>query len=139
MVNRAHLAYPFGYTVPKNVRITSANSNFQLTIAPWMAEPFGKTLIIEDIEIANLNGGAGTLHLWDQDLTNSGAPSPRGSAGTALISIGFAAANASGVGASQTNVSFNDGSLEAREFRAGIAMQASVLNVQVMANIRIVG
>lgn len=131
--------WPFSALVPKGTRVTSANSNFQLTIAPWMAEPFGKTVALNDVKISNFNGAAGAVHFWDQDGTNSGAPASRGSAGGALITVGFAASGASGVSASETTASVDESTLPAKEFRAGIMMQCTVLNVQVSANIRVIG
>lgn len=128
--------HPYSTVVPKQVRILSANTSMQLALAPWMQTPFEGTLIIEDIQISNFNGAAGALHIWDQDLTNTGAPAGKGSAGAALITIGFAASGASGTSASQTNASVSQGSLMAKNFRAGIAMQSTVLNVNVMANVR---
>lgn len=125
---------PFTWEDTYNVRVTSANTTFQLLRAPW-ADPVNKKIRLKKVAITNLDGAAGTVHMWDQDQSSS-TPTTRGSAGTALVVLGIGAAGASGLGGSTTV--FGEKDLPAEEFLGGVSVQATRINVQISAQVQFV-
>lgn len=125
---------PFTWRDTYSVTVTSANSTFQLARMPW-ADPVNKMGRLKKVAISNLDGAGVTVHMWDQDQSNS-TPTTRGSAGTALVVLGVAGAGASGVGAA--TVLFGEKDLPATAFNGGISLQATRINVQISAEIEFV-
>lgn len=120
---------PFCFPDEYNVRITSANSNFQVARAPW-PDPVNKYFVLKTVHVTNLDGAATAVHLWDQDLSNT-TPATAGSAGTALVVLEGAASAASGVAGATTRYE----NLPPRKFFAGIAAQASRINVHIAVEV----
>jgi hypothetical protein len=125
---------PYTYHDTLQLMPTSASADRQLGRAPW---PLNQYWELESLTITNSDGSAsgGQIVLWDQDLTNT-TPSTRGSAGGYLAAFGVGAAAASGV-ASTTIVYNQEGNAPRPKFYAGIAMQASRLNILVSAKVRV--
>lgn len=124
---------PFTYRVSKTLRITSANSNFQLSRAPW-PDPVNRIYRIKQLVISNPSGAAAQVVIWDQDLSNS-TPVARGSAGGALINVGVAASGASGTYSAAEK--FDEGQLPDVFFQGGIAVQANQINVAIAAELEV--
>lgn len=125
---------PFTWEDTASVRVTSANSTFQLARMPW-ADPVNKYGRLKKVTITNLDGAGATVHMWDQDQSSS-TPTTRGSAGTALVVLGVGAAAASGLGA--TTAVFGEKDLPAEPFLGGISVQATRINVHISATIQYV-
>jgi hypothetical protein len=126
---------PFSYRVVKTKKITSAGVDTLLTRAPWQA-PINKYYRIIKVVITNYNGSAGTLSLWDQDLSST-TPATRGSAGAALVNLSCPGPAASGAGISNT-VTFGSDALPNERFEAGITAQMSnSLNTFVMLELSV--
>ena len=123
---------PFTWEDTYNVRVTSANTTFQLARMPW-ADPVNKKGRLKKVAITNLDGAGVTVHMWDQDQSSS-TPATRGSAGTALVVLGVTGAAASGLGG--TTTVFGEKDLPAEEFLGGISLQATRINVAISATIR---
>ena len=120
---------PMTYRDSGHVWCTSANSNFQVARSSW-PNPANKRIQLQKILITNMNGAATTVHLWDQDLSNTttlGRGS--GSVGGSLISIGVGAGNSSGVGGTTVTIPDNDCTIE--YFGSGIAAMSTQINVLV--------
>lgn len=127
---------PLSYRQVYHVWITSANTNFQLARSPWPT-PSNKKLQIEKILVTNMNGGATTVHIWDQDLSNTTTVGRgSGSIGGSLLSVGAGAANSSGVGG--TTITIPDNDCPAEYFGAGIAVMSTQINTFVSAEVDIV-
>lgn len=121
---------PYTFTKTYKLEPTSAGQDRQLMRASW---PLGMYAELEAITITGQIASAGQVVLWDQDLTNS-TPTTRGSAGGALAIFGASAGAASGVGA--TTVEYGGDGRPKPKFYAGIATQASMLNVHISALVR---
>jgi hypothetical protein len=122
---------PFTWSDTYNVRVTSANSTFQLARMPW-ADPVNRVGILRKVAVTNLDGTAAVVHMWDQDQSST-TPTTAGSAGTALVVLGVGAAGASGTSA--TTAVYGEKDLPARAFLGGISLQCSKINVDVAATI----
>ena len=123
---------PFGMPERYEVRITSANSNFQVARSPWPS-PVKKYLIVKAVHISNFDGAAGSVHFWDQDLSNS-TPPTAGSAGSALVVLGTSASAASGVACTTDKYE----NIPPKKFYAGIAAQATRINVHIAVEVDVV-
>ena len=115
---RKAFSFKKGYSIP----IPSGSSNVQLVRMPWQT-PVQKPGIITKVLISNPVGTAGTLSLWDQDLSNT-TPPTRGSAGQAVLSFGFSASGASGV--AQATTSYTREQIPEIQFVGGIASQSTL-------------
>jgi hypothetical protein len=85
-----------------------------------------------DVRVGNQLATGGQVLIWDQDLSNT-TPTTRGSAGQAIVVLGANAAAVSGVAAGTTAYTAGP----SPRFYAGLAMQASLINTQVSALVRI--
>ena len=123
---------PFSYREGARATIASGAVSTQVARMPWQS-PVNKPGIIKKLAVTNrIFGQAGTLSIWDQDLSNT-TPPTAGSAGDAIYSLEIAAVAASGVGAKTTFYSEND--LPEIQFIGGIAAQSSLPGVTVLAEI----
>jgi len=123
---------PFSYRETDYAIIASGAVSTQVARMPWQS-PVNKPGIIKKIAVTNrVFGQAGTLSVWDQDLTNT-TPPTAGSAGAAIYSLEIGSVAASGVGSKTTFYSEND--LPEVQFIAGVAVQSSLPGVTVIAEI----
>lgn len=127
---------PFQMVVRKKVYITSANLNFQLTRLPWFWSQGPLSGRITGMEVVNPSGALVTVRFWDQDISNGSAPPSKGS-GSAQGSLFMVSATASGASGTGQSSLFSVEQLKAfPEMFAGIAVQASDVNVAIFAEIR---
>ena len=127
--NSNEAVYPFSYLDTVNLVVTSANSDRQLYRAPWPLDMYVELL---DVRVTNSLGSGGQIVMWDQDLSNT-TPTTVGSAGQALAIFGVGGAAMSGV--ASATITYEPGPTP--RFYGGIAMQASALNAQISATVRI--
>jgi len=128
---------PFAMMVRKKVFVTSANLNFQLTRLPWFWSQGPLSGRITGMHIVNPSGLLVTVRFWDQDLTNGSAPPSRGS-GSAQGSLFMVSATASGASGTGQSSTFNVEQMKGfPEMYAGIAVQASDVNVAIFAEVRL--
>ena len=123
---------PFAYRETYTLRVTSANSSFQLARAPW-ADPVNRYFELAKVYVSNLDGAACAVHMWDQDLSST-TPATTGSAGTALVVLEGGASAASGTAALTSK--YEDP--PAQKFFAGIAVQATRINVSLTVEVDVV-
>jgi hypothetical protein len=123
---------PFSYREGHSAIIASGAVSTQVARMPWQS-PVNKPGIIKKLAVTNrVFGQAGTVSIWDQDLSNT-TPPTAGSAGGAIYSLEVGALAASGVGSKTTFYSEND--LPEIQFIAGVAAQSSLPGVTVLAEI----
>jgi len=124
------------YTEDYSINILSANTSMQLARAPWPS-PVNKKMQLLQINVTPTAGTAlgSAVVLWDQDLSNS-TPPTRGSAGGAILTFGATGSAASGT-ASITS-SLSEIQTVEHQFIAGVAIQATTINVNVAATFKII-
>jgi len=124
------------YTEDYTLNILSANTSYQLARAPWPS-PINKKMQLLQINVTPTVGtGLGSqVVIWDQDLSNS-TPPTRGSAGGAILTIGATGSAVSGTATATTALS--EIQTVEHTFIAGVAMQATTVNVNVAATLKII-
>lgn len=121
MPNTIFTRKAFSFKKGYSVRIASGAVSTQLVRMPWQV-PVQKPGVLRKVLISNQFATAGTLAIWDQDLSNT-TPPTAGSAGAALLPLGFGASTVSG-SAFQTTVYTAD-QLPEIQFYAGMATQST--------------
>ena len=118
---------PFSYTLGYTKLITSGAVSTQLVRMPWQT-PVQKPGYVRKVSVTNPVGIAGTLSIWDQDLSNT-TPPTAGSAGAAIYTLEAGASASSGV-ASKTTLYTAD-HLADIPFVGGLACQSTLPGVVV--------
>ena len=123
---------PFSYRETHPSSVASGSVSFQVARMPWQS-PVNKPGFLKKIAVTNtVFGQAGTLSIWDQDLSNT-TPPTAGSAGGAIISLEIPAVAASGVGSKTSFFAEND--IADVQFIGGIAAQSTLPGVRVLAEV----
>ncbi|HKG88797.1 MAG TPA: hypothetical protein VKA95_10755 [Nitrososphaeraceae archaeon] len=118
---------PFSFKKGYSKLIPSGAVSTQLVRMPWQV-PVQKPGVLRKVLISNPVGLAGTLAIWDQDLSNT-TPPTAGSAGAALLPLGFGLSVLSG-SANQTTVYTAD-QLPEIPFYSGMSSQSTQPGVTV--------
>ena len=123
---------PFSYRLTHKVSITSGSTSTQIARMPWQS-PVNKPGRVKKLAATNtIFGQAGTIRIWDQDLSNV-TPPTAGSAGDAIYTLEIPAVAASGVGSKTVFYAEND--LPEAEFIGGLAAQSTLPGVSILAEI----
>ena len=118
-----------GFTEEEHYHLTfiSGSTTTQVARSPW---PKGMYIELVSARVTNINGAAGQVVLWDQDLSGGTAVTSVGSASNFIAAFSSAAAGLSGVAATtQEYGTAGDGPNP--KFYAGIVGQASVPNFHI--------
>ena len=126
-MTETYVRKPFGYTLGYSVRIASGAVSQQLVRMPWQT-PVQKPGYVRKVIVTNPVGIAGTISIWDQDLSNT-TPPTAGSAGAAIYTLEAAQSAASGV-ASKTTLYGTDQLCDI-PFIGGLACQSTLPGVVV--------
>ena len=123
---------PFSYRLTHTASIASGSVSTQIARMPWQS-PVNKPGRLKKLAVTNtIFGAAGTISIWDQDLSNT-TPPTAGSAGGAILALEITAVAASGVGSKTVFYAEND--LPEVEFIGGLAAQSTLPGVKVLAEI----
>ena len=127
---------PFRDIIAGHTFITSASSNFQLLFGPY-ANPTNRKLYLRKMIISNSIGTPCAVRIWDQDLAGSGTAS-RGSAASNGCLLELTATQASATSGIPIATSYEPSQIPIIPFEAGIAVQCTQLNANLMWEVGVV-
>lgn len=116
---------PFSWRKGYYSIVASGNVSTQLVRMPW-ASPANRRGLLRKVMITNTAGVAGTLVIWDQDLTNA-TPPTAGSAGGAIFPLSFAA--------SGSTTTYTADQIPEIPFNAGVAFQGGSYGITVLGEV----